>query len=99
MQRRIDLMKSEKPDARTLSKLAKPLSMIQGYGLAVVSVAVALGLALLVDRYHVRDVEAPLFLFAIALTAWYAGAGPAALALSLSSRSFHLLFLTPFYNF
>jgi K+-sensing histidine kinase KdpD len=92
-------MKSEKPDARTLSKLAKPLSMIQGYGLAVVSVAVALGLALLVDRYHVRDVEAPLFLFAIALTAWYAGAGPAALAFALSSASFNYYFTEPYYTF
>src|ERR1700693_292029 len=99
MQRRIDLMKSEKPDARTLSKLAKPLSMIQGYGLAVVSAAVALGLALLVSRYHVRDVEAPLFLFAIALTAWYAGAGPAALAFSLSSARFNYYFTEPYYTF
>jgi len=63
--------------------LLKPFSVIQRYSLAVFSVSIALGLALLVDRYHVRDVEAPLFLFAIALTAWYAGAGPAALAFAL----------------
>jgi two-component sensor histidine kinase len=92
-------MKTEKPDATTLSKLAEPLSAIQRYGLAVVSVAVAVGLALLVDRYHVRDVEVPLFLFAIALTAWHAGGGPAALAFALSSAGLNYYFTEPYYTF
>ena len=92
-------MKSETPNTTTFSKLAKRLSAIQGYGLAVVSVAVALGLALLLDRYHVRDVEAPLFLFAIALTAWYAEAGPTALAFALSSAGFNYYFTEPYYTF
>ena len=38
---------------------------IQRYGLAVLSVAIALGIGLLLERYHFRDVEFPLFLFAI----------------------------------
>jgi len=78
--------------------LLKPFSVIQRYSLAVFSVSIALGLALLVDRYHVRDVEAPLFLFAIALTAWYAGAGPAALAFALSSAGFNYYFTEPYYT-
>lgn len=80
-------------------ELPKLFSAIQRYGLAVLSVSVALGLALLVDRYNVRDVEAPLFLFAIALTAWYAGAGPAALAFALSSGGFNYYFTQPYYTF
>src|ERR1700688_2736579 len=86
-------MKTEKPGATT-----SLLSEIQRYGLAVLSVAAALGLALLVDRYNVRDVEAPLFLFAIALTAWYAGAGPAALAFALSSTAFNYYFTQPLHT-
>jgi signal transduction histidine kinase len=91
-------MKTEKPGATTSSKLPELLSAIQRYGLAILSVAAALGLALLVDRYNVRDVEAPLFLFAIALTAWYAGAGPAALAFALSSTAFNYYFTQPLHT-
>jgi signal transduction histidine kinase len=74
-------------------------SPVQRYGLAVVSVAVALGAALLLNRYHVRDVEFPLFLFAIAVSAWYAGTAPGILALSLSSLAFTYFFTEPFYSF
>jgi hypothetical protein len=38
------------------------------YGLAAVFFAFALGSALLAERYGFRDVEVPLFLFAIAIT-------------------------------
>jgi hypothetical protein len=47
-------------------------SAIQGYGLAVLSVAMALGTALLLASYNVRRMEFPLLLLAIAVTAWYA---------------------------
>jgi K+-sensing histidine kinase KdpD len=92
-------MKSEKPNVAALPKLPIVLSVIQRYGLAILSVAVALGLALLVDRYHVRDVEAPFFLFAIALTAWYGGIGPAALAFLLASAGFNYYFTEPYHTF
>ena len=59
---------------RNLSSLNSMLSATKRYGLAVVSVALALGLALPLERYDFRGVEFPLFLFAIALTVWYAGA-------------------------
>ena len=58
-------------------------SAIQTSGLAVISVALAMGGALFLDRFFARDVEVPLFLFAVAISAWYgrtigrpAGAGP-----------------------
>jgi K+-sensing histidine kinase KdpD len=79
--------------------LLKRASSVQRYGLAVVAVAVALGAALLVNRYSFRGVEFPLFLFAIAVSAWYAGPRPAILTLVLSSLAFNYFFTEPFYSF
>jgi PAS domain S-box-containing protein len=78
--------------------LPKPLSAIQGYILAVFSVAVALGLALLVERLHFSGVQVPLFLFAVAITSWYASSGAAALALVLSCLSFDYFFVEPIHS-
>jgi PAS domain S-box-containing protein len=69
------------------------------YGLAVASFAIALGLALLAQRYGFRNVEVPLFLFAITVTVWYAGSGPAILAVVLSSSAFDYFFTEPRYSF
>jgi signal transduction histidine kinase len=79
--------------------LLKPFSVIQRYSLAVFSVSIALGGALLVDRYNVHGVEFPLFLFAIAVTVWYAGTGPGIVALVLSSLAFNYYFTEPYYTF
>jgi PAS domain S-box-containing protein len=79
-------------------QLPQPLSTIQRYGLAFVSVSIALGGALLTERFRVRDVEVPLFLFAVAITAWYGGAGAAVLALLLSCMTFDYFFVEPFYT-
>src|ERR1700732_5307209 len=76
----------------------KPLSTMQRYGLAVFSVSVALGGALLLERFPFRDVEVPLFLFAVAVAAWYGGAGAAVLALLLSCVSFNYFFVAPIYT-
>lgn len=72
--------------------------MMGRYLLAVVSIGLATGAALLVDHFHVRDVAVPLFLFALSLTAWYGGAGPAAAALILAVGSFDYFFVEPFYS-
>jgi PAS domain S-box-containing protein len=74
-------------------------SPVLRYGLAVLSVATALGVSFLLERYHFRDAEFPLFLFAIALTAWYAGVGPAILAVVSSSLVFNYFFTEPLYSF
>jgi PAS domain S-box-containing protein len=81
------------------AKLPPPLSVIQRYGLAVLSVSVALGGALLLERFGFRDVEVPLFLFAVALSAWYGGTGAAALALCLSCVGFDYFFVQPIHSF
>ena len=70
--------------ARSNLQLQIAHSPVLRYGLAVLSVSVALGWSLLLERFHFRNVEVPLFLFAIAITVWYAGIGPAILAVVLS---------------
>src|SRR5208283_5294371 len=79
-------------------RLPKSPSTIQCYGLGVLSVSVALGGALLLQRFYFRDVEVPLFLFAVAVAAWYGGTGAAVLALLLSCISFDYFFVEPFYT-
>jgi PAS domain S-box-containing protein len=74
------------------------LSAIQRYGLAVLSVSVALGGALLLNRYNFREVADPLFLCAIAISVWYAGPGPAILAIVLSSLADSYYFIEPVYS-
>jgi len=77
----------------------KPLSALQRYGLAVFSVAVAVGIALLLQRFHFRAAEVPLLLLAVAISAWYGGAGASALAYVLSCASFDFFFTEPLYSF
>jgi PAS domain S-box-containing protein len=72
--------------------------MIFRYGLAVVSVLIALGGGLLANHYRFRGVEFPFLLFAIAVSVWYAGTGPGITALILSSLAFDYFFTEPFYT-
>src|SRR6201990_2989074 len=67
------------------------------YGIAVLSVAIAIGL----DFFLLRHFEAILtpFLLAVAATVWYAGTGPGVLAIVLSVLSLHYFFLRPFFSF
>jgi PAS domain S-box-containing protein len=78
--------------------LLRELLPIQRYGIAFSSVAIALGLALVLQRDDLGNVAFPFFLFAIALTAWFAGDGPAVLALALSCIAFNYFFTEPLYT-
>ncbi|MEA2660203.1 MAG: hypothetical protein QOF64_3023 [Candidatus Binatota bacterium] len=69
------------------------------YGLAIVALAVALGLALLAQLKGIHNLEFPLFLIAIAVTVWYAGTAPGVLAVVLSSTIFNYFFTEPLYSF
>ena len=73
-------------------------SPVLRYGLAVLSVSVALGGSLLLERFHFRNVADPLFLFAIAIAVWYAGAGPAILAVVFSGLADTFFFIAPLYS-
>ena len=74
-------------------------SPILRYSFAVVSVAIALGVAFALQHYKLRDLELPVLTVAIAFTTWYAGTGPSVLAVLLSSVSFDYFFTEPFYSF
>src|SRR6202165_4114994 len=73
-------------------------SAVLRYGLAVFSVSVALGGALLLERFQFRNVADPLFSFAIAITVGYAGIGPAILAVVLSGLADTFFFIEPIYT-
>ena len=74
-----------------------PMPTILRYGIAVLSVAIAIGL----DFFLLRHFEAILtpFLLAVAATVWYAGTGPGVLAIVLSVLSLNYFFLRPFFSF
>jgi K+-sensing histidine kinase KdpD len=73
-------------------------SLVRRYGMAVVSVSIATGLGFLSKRFTPRDVEFAVFLFAVAITVWYAGAGPGALAIVLSGLSVAYFLTEPLYS-
>ena len=67
-----------------------------GYGLAVLFVSIALGVAL---PLRVFRLESFLLLMAIALTVRCCGLGPGILALVLSTLGLHYFFVAPLYSF
>jgi signal transduction histidine kinase len=69
------------------------------YGFSVVCVAVALAAAVAWRRYGFGDAALPLFELAIVVTTWFAGVGPSALAVALSTASFDYFFVEPIYSF
>jgi PAS domain S-box-containing protein len=78
--------------------ISKIPAAVQRYGLAALSVAIALATALLLQRYNFGGVADPLFLFAIAISVWYAGVGPGVLAVILSSLANSYYFIEPIYS-
>ena len=84
--------------ARSNLELQIARSPVLRYGMAALSVAVALGGSLLLERFHFHNVADPLFLLAIAVTIWYAGIGPAILAVVLSGLADTYFFIEPIYT-
>jgi signal transduction histidine kinase len=80
---------------RELQRIHSPLLR---YIFAIVSVAAALGISFAAQHYGFRDIELPVLTVAIALTTWYAGAGPSLLAVVLSSFCFDYFFIEPLYS-
>jgi PAS domain S-box-containing protein len=73
-------------------------SAVSRYGLAVASVTIALPIALFLEHHEFHRGALPLFLFAVALGAWYGGVGPAMLAIVLSILSFDYYFAPPVHS-
>src|SRR5215213_3892660 len=76
-------------------------SLLLSYGIAVASVAVALGFHLLLDSLFPHDTFLPLILgvtmlcASIVLSAWYGGLGPGLLATALAALIAGLSFCSP----
>src|SRR5215813_12747221 len=81
------------------SEFQRVRSPILRYGLAVVSVVVSTAVALVIQEYQFRDVELPLLVLVIGLVTWYAGTGPAVVAVLLSTTLFNYFFVEPLYTF
>jgi PAS domain S-box-containing protein len=79
--------------------LQNSMSAIKRYGFALVSVVLAVLPAIVLQQFKFHDVELPLLLFAVALTSWHAGTGPAVMAIVLSSVCFDYFFAPPLYQF
>jgi PAS domain S-box-containing protein len=79
--------------------LQNSMSGIKRYGFALLSVFLAMIPAIALQYFKFHNVELPLLLFAIALTSWHAGTGPAILAIALSSVGFDYFFAPPLYHF
>jgi PAS domain S-box-containing protein len=84
--------------ARSKLQLQFARSAVLRYGLAVVCVAIALAIAFFFERHEFHRGALPLFLFAVALSAWYGGVGPGMLAILLSILSFDYYFAPPFHS-
>jgi signal transduction histidine kinase len=74
-------------------------SPIARYGLCILGIQIALGLALILQYYEFHDAELPVFTVAIALVTWYAGIGPSVLAVVLAWTCFNYFFAEPLYTF
>jgi PAS domain S-box-containing protein len=84
---------------RPFANLEALHSPVLRYGLAVVTFLAATGLSVMTDYYGFPKVEAPAYLLAIAISAWYAGLGPSILAVVLSILFFDYYFVAPRYSF
>ena len=72
---------------------------LQHYALAILSVGVALGASLVLEHFHFRVPSSLLLLFAVAISSWYGGPRPAALAVLLSAITFYWYFVQPVRSF
>ncbi len=81
--------------ARSNESLQRIHSPILRYGLSIVCVAIALGLALTLQNYQFSRVPLPFLSLAVAIVSWYAGIGPSVLAVLLSSVGFNYFFYFP----
>jgi PAS domain S-box-containing protein len=74
-----------------------PTRLLQ-YGVAVLSVALALGITLLLGSY-LEPTPTPLFFMAVMVSAWYGGVKPGIVATVLSTIAINYFLLEPVYTF
>jgi len=69
------------------------------YGLGVSTFLIATCVAMFAYKIGIRNLQIPFYLFAIAITAWYAGRGPAIVSVVLSILFFDYYFTEPRFTF
>ncbi|MGY8682807.1 ATP-binding protein [Bradyrhizobium sp. UFLA05-153] len=69
------------------------------YGFAVVCVGIAIAAALAIQQYQFRDVALPVLVLVIGIVTWYAGTGPAVVAVLLGTAAFNYMFVEPVHTF
>jgi K+-sensing histidine kinase KdpD len=74
-------------------------AVVQRYGLAVLSVATALGVGCVMYYYfQVKNGQIAILLMAVAVTVWFGGKWPGILAVVLSILGFDYFFLPPLFH-
>ncbi|BAY99266.1 multi-sensor hybrid histidine kinase [Tolypothrix tenuis PCC 7101] len=73
------------------------LTKLLHYGVALLSVALALGINLKLSPY-LDATPTPLFFVAVMVSAWYGGLGPGLLATAVSTVVIHYFFVQPIYS-
>jgi PAS domain S-box-containing protein len=87
-------------EIKGIKKRPSNLSSILAYGIAVLSVAVALIILLIATPQLFNDGSyVSLFLCAVILSSWFGGVRPGFLAIVLSLAAFDYFFLSPLYSF
>jgi PAS domain S-box-containing protein len=81
-----------------MKRLAEMSNPMRACSLAFLSNFLAVGAALVLDRYFAHGVEVPLLLFAVAVSAWYGRVAGSILALVLSCISFDYFFVQPLHT-
>ncbi|PSN76243.1 hypothetical protein C8B47_28330, partial [filamentous cyanobacterium CCP4] len=71
-------------------------TLLMQYGVAVLSVALALGINLLF-RSYLEPTPTPLFFAAVMVSAWYGGLGPGLLATGLATIAINYFYIAPIY--
>jgi PAS domain S-box-containing protein len=65
------------------------------YGLAVLCVGIALGVAILLEHFHFRSPATLLLMLSVAIASWYGGRGPGVMAGILSTVAYYWYFVEP----
>src|ERR1041384_5826491 len=91
-------VRNTKPATETTTPSPGIPGVATPYGLAIVSVAVALGVGLLARHYGIGP-QFAMLVFAVAVAGWSGGLGPAIVAAVLSSVAYNYFVTDPLYTF
>jgi len=89
---------TQTPSAKGAAPRHSSGRIIFRYGMALGSVAAATALGFFADRCNLHESIFTIYLLAVALTSWYAGAWPAVIAFAVGELAFDYFFTPPLYS-